>query len=275
LRWLEALGAEHGFEVDCATDFDAHRDPSLLSDYSLVISGSHDEYWSKEMFDAFEHRIFKLGRNVIFFGANTAYCQVRFADVDRPPDGDSLGRQLVCHKSIDDPITHRVSAIAPELLATTQFRQNARRPESMLVGVAYQSWFQPYENGPRFPYYVASTDASFFEGLEYKVGDPVADVVGYEWDNCDPDGDGKRLWDSERSHNAFLPADSLQVLFRGEPVDANGRPGRAEAVYFHSPAGAKVFSAGSIRWAWGLGKPGFEQDAFKRFNANLILDFLR
>ena len=275
LRWLDGLGAEHSFEVHCATDFDVHRDPSLLSDYSLVISGSHDEYWTKEMFDAFEHRIFELGRHVIFFGANAAYCQVRLADVDRPQDGESLGRQLVCYKSIHDPITHRVSAIAPELLATTQFRHNARRPETMLVGVAYQSWFSPSENGPRFPYYVATTDAPFFAGLGYKVGDWVADVVGYEWDNRDPNGDGRRLWDRERSHNALLPGDSLHVLFRGEPVNDEGKAGRAEAVYFRSPAGAKVFSAGSIRWAWGLGKPGFEQDGFKRFNANLILDFLK
>jgi len=72
-----------------------------------------------------------------------------------------------------------------------------------------------------------------------------------------------------------LPQESIKVLFQGSPTDADGKPGRAEAVYFRSPAGAKVFTAGSIRWAWGLGKSGFEREGFKRFNENLILDFLK
>src|SRR5262249_19528404 len=61
-RWLEALGGEAGFMVDYATDFDVHSDPTLVTNYPLVLSGSHDEYWTKEMFDAFERRIFQLGR---------------------------------------------------------------------------------------------------------------------------------------------------------------------------------------------------------------------
>jgi hypothetical protein len=48
----------------------------------------------------------------------------------------------------------------------------------------------------------------------------------------------------------------------------------AEAVYFVSPAGAKVFNAGSIRWAWGLGRAGFEREAFQRFNENLVLHLM-
>jgi hypothetical protein len=274
-RFLEELGAKHGFGVDYATDFDVHNDGAILSGYPLVIAGSHDEYWSKETFDAFENRIYRLGRNVIFPGANTAYCQVRFADVDRPPDGADLGRQLVCYKRLSDPIARRKTATDPRLLPATYFREEARRPESMLMGVAYQSWFPPTEEGPRYTYYVASTDAPFFTGLDYKVGDAAADVVGYEWDNRDPDGDGQRLWDRERSHIASLPQESIKVLFQGSPTDADGKPGRAEAVYFRSPAGAKVFTAGSIRWAWGLGKSGFEREGFKRFNENLILDFLK
>jgi hypothetical protein len=31
-----------------------------------------------------------------------------------------------------------------------------------------------------------------------------------------------------------------------------------------------VFNAGSVRWVWGLGKEGFAQPAFKRFNENLV-----
>jgi hypothetical protein len=73
---------------------------------------------------------------------------------------------------------------------------------------------------------------------------------------------------------APLALERIKVLFRGTPIGGDGKPGRAEAVYFESAAGAKVFCAGSIRWVWGLGKPGFERAPFKRFNANLVRYFL-
>ena len=30
----------------------------------------------------------------------------------------------------------------------------------------------------------------------------------------------------------------------------------------------------TARWAWGLGKPGFESAPFRAFNENLVRDFL-
>ena len=65
------------------------------------------------------------------------------------------------------------------------------------------------------------------------------------------------------------------MLFRGEPIDISGHKGKAEAVYFESDAGGKVFSAGTIQWPWGLTKKRFQQDAFKQFNRNLIEIFLK
>ena len=105
-------------------------------------------------------------------------------------------------------------------------------------------------------------------------GEPIGEVLGYEWDNTDPDNDGNRLWDSGNSQIAPIDPKSIKVLFAGSAIDVDGKKGTAEAVYFSSPAGAKVFSAGSIRWAWGLGKPGFARDKFKLFHRNLVLDLL-
>lgn len=275
IRWLEELAARAGFSVDYATNFDVHAEPTLMPAYRLVICGSHDEYWSREEFDAFEARIFRHGSNTIFMGGNTAYWQVRYADINRPPGAPDHGRQMVCYKSLQDPIGRRLGPVDPSLLLTAQFRENARRPETMLMGVGYQSWFSPGGNPPtRVPYVVASTDFPFFEGTGLAEGDAVADVVGYEWDNRDPLGDGKRLWDPARSHIAQLPLERIRVVLRGFPVAMNGRRGLAEAVYFESPAGAKVFNAGTVRWAWGLGKPGFTRPAFQKLNENLIRHFL-
>lgn len=73
----------------------------------------------------------------------------------------------------------------------------------------------------------------------------------------------------------MLPKEKILVLFRGHPVDKWGHKGTAEAVYFESDAGGKVFSSGTIRWPWGLTKEGFQQEAFKQFNRNLIEVFLQ
>ncbi len=266
--WLEGLAAEIG-GVDYAGNFDVHADPTLLDGYRLVITGAHDEYWSKEEFDAFERRIFKRGGNVCFFGADAAYCQVRYADLNRPDDGAVLGRQIVCYKTSSDPIVRRVSPTDAALLVTDNFRTGARRPETMLIGGAFQSYFDA-ASSQRPSYRVARVDLPLFDGVGWKVGDVAADVVGYEWDNRDPLGDGRRLWDAHASRDAALDPASVSVLFRGEAVDADGKPGVAEATYFRSPAGARVFNAGSIRWSWGLAKDGFVQPAFRRFNENLV-----
>jgi hypothetical protein len=268
VQWLEGLAESLG-GVDYASNFDIHTDPAFMEPYPLVITSAHDEYWSGEEFSAFQQRIFARGRNTAFFGADAAYCQVRYADLNAPPGATPLGRQIVCFKDADDPIARRAGKLDPSLLVTSNFRDQARRPETMLMGGAYQNWFEPGSD-QRPAFVVARTDLPFFEGTGWKVGDTAANVIGYEWDNRDPDGDGKRLWDAKRSHNPAIGERDIKVLFHGQAIDAEGHPGRAEATYFVSKAGAKVFNAASVRWAWGLGKPGFSNPAFIRFNENLV-----
>ncbi len=268
IGWLESLAASLG-GVDYAANFDVHADPTLIEAYPLVMTSAHDEYWSGEEFDAFHRRIFTLGRNTAFLGADTAYCQVRYGDLNRPPGAPDLGRQIVCFKTAADPIAARTTPAAGRRLTTDNFRTDARRPETMLMGGAYQNWFEPA--GPQRPAYrVARTDLPLFEGTGWSVGDVAAEVVGYEWDNRDPEADGRRLWDKDRSEGPAIDPASISVLFRGEAVGADGAPGIAEATLFRSPAGASVFNAGSVRWAWGLGKPGFVNAPFQRFNENLV-----
>jgi N,N-dimethylformamidase beta subunit-like protein len=274
VNWLETLAADRGFKVGYASNFDIHREPGFAFNYKQLISSSHNEYWSKEEFDAIHRRIFELGKNTMFLGANAAYWQVRYADLNRAPGDENRGRQLVCYKGDDDPVNGRLSEAAAVDLMTMRFRDYARRPETMLMGSAYQSYFDDFSPNNRFSYKVTRTDLPFFEGTGYEVGQSIGDLVGYEWDNRDPEGDGHRLWDAEKSRIPSIPADSIKVLFTGSPIDLNKKPGIAEAVYFVSKAGAKVFNAGSIWWCWGLGKEGYASEPFKRFNENMVLAFL-
>ena len=275
VRWIEALAEEHHISVDYASNYDTHRDRNLVDGPHLIVGSSHDEYWTKEEYDAYENRIHRLGRNTIFFGANTGYWQVRYFDLNCPPGGEDRARQMLCWKTTRDPILERATQLDKALLTTNRFRDFGRRPETMLTGSAYQSWFPNEDSSLQFSYYVTSTDSPFFAGTGLRAGDSIGNVVGYEWDNRDPDGDGKRLWSNSSSRTPRLPADQIKVLFTGRTTDFQGHPGLAEAVYFETAAGAKVFNAGSIRWAWGLGKEGYVNKPFQKFNENLILGLLR
>ncbi|MFP3942319.1 MAG: N,N-dimethylformamidase beta subunit family domain-containing protein [Alphaproteobacteria bacterium] len=286
--WLERVAREEGFSLAYATNFDLTREPAFTSNCRLLISAGHDEYWSKEEFDRAHDRIFHQGGNTLFLGANTAYWQVRYADVNSPPgnEGQPRGRQLICFKSMADPVCHRAE-LNPELHATARFRDNARRPETMLTGVGYQSNlpFRYCEN-LHYPYRVANTAFPFFEGTGYRQGEIAGEIIGHEWDNRDPEAEyacpgearvegATRLWREGSSHIEPIPAERIKTVFSGETVDSAGRKGLAEAVYFESDAGAKVFSSGTNRWTWGLCKAPYTNEKFRRLNRNLILHFLR
>ena len=261
VRWIEKLAAEHSFSVDYATNFDFHRDADIATPYDLLVVVGHDEYWSARELDQVQRRIFEQGGNTMFLGANIAYWQVRYADVDGEPGGESRGRQLVCHKSTDDPIRHR----SPDpRLWTARLREEGRRPELEMMGVAYCENCA-FASDRTYPYRVVAEELPFFHETGLEAGDIVAEVIGHEWDNTDPASLG-----SPEAEPVF----PLTVVLRGNAVDHRGRERVAEAVWFETPAGARVFSAGTVRWAWGLGKPGIENDAFRRLNRNLVLDLL-
>jgi hypothetical protein len=283
--WLEELAQEQGFTVAYATGFDLTEDESLVSGCKLLISLGHDEYWSKEEFDYTYDRIFRQGGHTLFFGSNCAYWQIRYVDVNAPSASGSehRGRQLVCFKSMDDPIRQRDSE-DPELLVTARFRENARRPENMLMGVAYQSNLR-FRNqvDPGYSLRVETTDLPFFAGTGLRQGDVIEDILGHEWDNRDPEAEmpcpgeprvpgAQRLWDAQRSRIPEIPSELITVVFSGTPTDIRGLPGLAEAVYFESPVGARVFSAGTNRWCWALRRAGFIHQGVANFTRNLILD---
>lgn len=275
VRWLEAVAVRNGWTIDYATNFDIHTDPNLMDGYRIVIVPGHDEYWTKEEFDAFERRIFVQGKNVLFLGGDIAYAQVRYADVNRAPGSPDQGREMIAYKRLEDPIRWRVGSGEADLLVTARFRDGRRRPETMLTGVGSEGMFTPMtDDNPAYPLYVVRTDLPFFAGTGLQPGASVGNLVGYEWGNSDPTRDGTRLWNSERSRIAALPPERVLVVFEGRPRNDKGEEGRTESVYFTLPSGAKVFSAGTIRWAWGLNKPGFENAAFRLLNEHLIKYFL-
>ena len=99
MKYAQETGAKIGY----IGDFDLHEDPAIMDGYKLFVSQGHDEYWTKEMFDAVENRIFKQGKNTAFLGANTAYWQVRYTDINKAPGGKALS----CRVMLDVPLSER------------------------------------------------------------------------------------------------------------------------------------------------------------------------
>ena len=76
VAWLEAAG----YAADYCTDVDLHRDGTgLLAPYRLLVSAGHDEYWSDAMRGALDAFV-AGGGNAAFFGGNTCWWRVVFAD---------------------------------------------------------------------------------------------------------------------------------------------------------------------------------------------------
>jgi hypothetical protein len=68
VSWLEQQGYDIGYIA--SEDFNAHGDQ--LTDHKVVLFGSHDEYWSQQMYDA-ALAARNAGTSLIFLGANSAY----------------------------------------------------------------------------------------------------------------------------------------------------------------------------------------------------------
>lgn len=97
---------------------------------------------------------------------------------------------------------------------------------------------QPRPSDPRLPYTVttaAMTDP-WFTGTGFAPGDVLPDLVGPEWD---------QVIGPDRTPTCSVPG--LTVLFH-----YGGPPGPADAVRYTAGSGARVFSAGSLQFVWGL-----------------------
>lgn len=247
VRFLEHEGDDVAYQTDVDTDLD----PASLLQHRLVVVAGHDEYWSKQMRDAFDAAR-DAGTNLAFTGSNAAYWQIRYEDDHRT---------IVGYKDYPDP--------EPDpALKTTLFRELVPpRYECELMGVMHLR-LRPHQSGP-VDYTVTDAAATdpWFAGTGFTPGDKVLDVVGNEWDS---------LPDPPPPSDCVKPG--LTVLFRyqGEPADA-------DAVRYTAPSGARVFAGGAQQLSWpldtfNLGRFGRvlpPDPRFQQFFRNALSDLTR
>ncbi len=225
IAFLESFG----YDYEVCTNIDVHRNPALLSHYRLFCSVGHDEYYSKEMFDALERSV-DAGGNLAFFSANSMWWQIRYENDEHT---------IVCYKSSGrDPLLHVDNA----RVTTNWHVPPLLRPPARLMGVYYNG-----SSGiPTGGYQVVDPRHWVFQGVQVDSGQTFGNpMVGFEVD--------ARTSDSPVG---------LDVIARTELPDHNDadvlRPSemvyyeRTPAYGFATPHGGKVFAGGTVNYALGL-----------------------
>ncbi len=248
VRWAE----RSGYDMTYSSNIDTHANGAELKNHKAFLSVGHDEYWTKEMYDAAESAR-DAGVNLGFFGGNAIYTQIRF----EPSASGVPNRVQVCYRSYPwfpiDPVQGPTT--------TTEFRQPpVNRPEQTLMGVQYTV------THPNFDYVVTNSSHWVYAGTGVKDGDIVPGIVGYEADALLP--------------NYTQPNVVSQTILSRSPYDENGVTKYTNSSIYQAPSGAWVFAAGTMSWSWALDEvPGayrhFLVDArIQRATANVMDAFV-
>ncbi len=222
VRWLE----KEGYDITYASDLDTHQTGTgvnnYLRDYKAVLSAGHDEYFSKEMFDAFEDAR-DQGVHLAFFGSNAVYWQSRFEDNDRT---------MVVYKD---------SGIDPEAdpaLKSIRFRSlTPARPEQTLIGVQYAT-FNDIDDADYTDYIVDHSEHWVYSFSGFEDGDAVTKLTGYEVDN-------------DFGHSPPVIT-GTHTFLASSPFTGKSTSVTAQSSIYQATSGAWVFASGTMNWSLGL-----------------------
>jgi N,N-dimethylformamidase len=273
LDWLEA----HEQPYDVVTDDDLHAEGLPLLDwYSVVLTGCHPEYYSREMLDALAAYLGRGGR-LMYMGGNGFYWRVSYPaahpgmlEMRRAEDGTRAWAEATgeyYHSS-----TGEYGGL---------WRRQGRAPNA-LVGVGFVA--QGFDRSSYYRRTAASRDprARFvFEGVSEEVlgdfGAARGGAAGLELDAFNPSL-GSPPWalvlaSSEDHSNAVqLVNEEMNVSLAG--ADGQFSPAvRADMVFYEHPGGGAVFSTGSIAYVGSLAHKGYDNN-ISRLTLNVLRRFL-
>jgi Domain of unknown function (DUF4082)/Bacterial Ig-like domain len=239
VSWLE----RQGYDMTYIASEDMHAAGARLRDHRVFVSGSHDEYWSQEMFDA-AMTARNAGTSLVFLGANAAYWKVRF----------DKGRSGVRDRSEITYKTVQGGPVDPSGASTSTWRDPAgpNRPENELIGQMYVG-----ENiGNHFPLRVSSEEGrhrfwrytplgTLAAGTTASIGTAL---VGWEWDARVANG-------REPAGVATLASSPVNgALLQGNGQSQASGTTIANATIYRAASGARVFASGTNNWWRGLAR---------------------
>jgi N,N-dimethylformamidase len=273
--WLH----EKGFEFDVLTDEDLHAEGGdLLSPYTCVVSGTHHEYWSREMLEGLRGYVDGGGRFMYLTG-NGLYWVTGF-------DAEE-GHTIEVRRC--GPATRTWDAEPGEWFLTTTgelgglWRAFGRAPQR-LVGVGFTA--EGLARGQGYRRQPASNDpraAFIFEGVGGDETIGACESLVNEW--------GAAGYEIDRADEALgTPPHALVVATAtgysdvyqhvvDELLGSDSRQGgsveprvRSDMVFFECPNGGAVFSVGSIAWCGCLSYNGY-YNSVSRITENVLRRF--
>lgn len=274
VHWLHTIGQD----FDVATDEDLHaRGAELLAQYRVVLTGTHPEYATERMLDAWESYLADGGR-AMYLGGNGFYWVIGYhptkpylVELRR---GEAGGRAW--------------QANAGELyLQTTGERsglwRNRNRAPNKLFGVGlsaigfdHSGSFSPTSDwgSPSAQFITEGCEGASVIGNHGLVGGGAA---GSELDRYDL-GLGTPphtllLASSAGTHTVDYALAPEEAPFLVGGMDGQGdHRVRADLVYLTTRAGGAVFSASSITWCSSLSHNDYDNDV-QRVTANVLRAF--
>ena len=272
--WLEAKGHKY----DVITDEDLHWEGAdLLAPYKVVVSGSHPEYWTRQMLDALETYL-RSGGRAMYLGGNGFYWITSI---------DPEGRHTIEVRRWGG--TMAWDAAPGEYYHSTTgeiggiWKRRGQAPQKMMgVGFTSQGFDRnvPYRRQP------GSFDprASFiFEGIgqDELIGDFPSLVMEYGAAGFELDRVDYAL--GTPPHTLLLAtstghSDSYQHVLE-ELLQSDSRQGgtvdpkvKSDMVYVPYPKGGAVFSVGSISWCGSLSYNSYD-NTVSRVTDNVLSAF--
>ncbi len=220
------------FYYDLYADYQLHSGLLDLDAYQVLVLSVHPEYWSAEMYRRVKQWVFERGGRLAYLGGNGINCKVEYLDE-------------TCMRCLN------------QWGAGLESRFHTKvESEAHLLGVVYS------DSGAMTvaPYEVLWPEHWVFDRTSLKRGDLFGTKTLHE-----RYGDGASGHETDKT-SASSPA-NVEVVAKGTNPDGGG----AELVYFSTPGGGEVFSAGSITYASAL----LCDHLTSQITANVLRRFLR
>lgn len=274
LEWLE----RSPFTYHVATDEDVHLSGGeLLAGYTVVVTGSHPEYWTDVALTALDRRL-RSGGKLMYLGGNGFYW-VTTHDPARPWRIE-VRRDNSALRAWDAPVGERNHVHTGEPGGIWRFRG---RSPNRIAGVAFatEGWSQA-QGFVRTPESYDEPVKRFFAGIDDELlgdfGYILGGAAGDECDRFNPVYGSPPQTVVLASATGFGPeyvCVNEEVLIPRPNQDGPSIPDvvRADMVYIPVHGGGEVFSASSIAYAGAIAWNDFDNNIATLTN-NVLASFI-
>ncbi|MCG8274601.1 N,N-dimethylformamidase, partial [Aquamicrobium sp. NLF2-7] len=271
--WLESQGLDY----DVVTDDDLHAEGfRLLSQYATVVTGSHPEYFSAEMWEATKSYVDAGGRLAVL-GGNGFYWRIAYHPV--LPGVMEVRRNGPAIRTWETQPGEEFHSFDGKRGGL--WRAHGRPPQS-IGGVGFIS--EGFDLSAFYRRTAASEDpraAFIFDGVDDEIigdfGLQGGGAAGIEIDHADTSlgtpVHALILASSEGHTEAFRLVNeemSITVPTVTAPVEARIQ---ADMVFFETAGGGAVFNVGSIAWPGSLSHNNYDNN-ISRITGNVLRRFV-